>query len=100
MVWIISWCEFSYSSFIWKWNTIIFDLFFYFLAIGLSPCRYSGDTDPEGEKCHKDFVKVTKLPTACTGLFYEGITIDDNFEIAPTNKPTDNSKKIIKNKNI
>jgi len=42
-------------------------------------------------------VKLEYIPEECTALFYEGITIDNDLNINPTNKQTDESKKIIKN---
>lgn len=92
-----SWCEFSYSVLFEKrYNYYIW--FFFFLGIGLSACGYNGETDTTGDKCQNKPVKLGYIPSECTELFYEGITIDDDFNIAPTNKPTDSSKKkIIKN---
>lgn len=61
-------------------------------GIGLSACGYNGETDTKGDKCQKKPVKLEYLPSECTELFYEGITIDDDFNIAPTNKPTDKKR--------
>jgi len=45
-------------------------------------------------------VKLKYIPSECTELFYEGITLDKNLNVVPANKETDTSKKIIKNKAI
>lgn len=62
-----------------------------FLEFGESSCRYSGAHDPHGDKCHKDRVKLKKLPSPeCTALVHDGITCkDDGPGNYPTYIPTD-----------
>lgn len=74
-----------------RYNYILF--IYFFLDIGSSACGYNGETDTSGEKCQNQPVKLEYIPDECTSLFYDGITIDNDFNISPTNKETDKSKK-------
>ncbi|KAE9529623.1 hypothetical protein AGLY_011719 [Aphis glycines] len=63
-----------------------------YVNIGSSACGYNGETDTSGKKCQNQPVKLEYIPEECTSLFYEGITIDNDLNISPTNKETDKKR--------
>lgn len=60
-----------------------------FVEIGASSCRYLGDIDPQNFRCHKDAVKLKKIPLECTALVFDGVTCNDEFVIYPSYDKTD-----------
>jgi len=66
-----------------------------FLELGISSCRYLGEVDNHNEVCHKDAVKVDKLPPECTALLYNGLTCNELFEIAPSRLDSDIGNKLL-----
>ncbi|XP_060875914.1 uncharacterized protein LOC132949158 [Metopolophium dirhodum] len=59
------------------------------LGLGDSSCRYSGTFDSYNEICHKDVVKIKKLPKECTAFVFDGIVCKKNYEIMYGSIPED-----------
>ncbi|XP_029346389.1 uncharacterized protein LOC115034264 [Acyrthosiphon pisum] len=51
-------------------------------GLGDSSCRYSGNFDSDNVICHKDVVKIGKLPKECTAFVFDGVTCNKNYEIS------------------
>ncbi|XP_060875913.1 uncharacterized protein LOC132949153 [Metopolophium dirhodum] len=50
-------------------------------GLGDSSCRYSGNFDSYNEICHKDVVKIKKLPKECTAFVFDGVVCNKDYEI-------------------
>ncbi|XP_022166301.1 uncharacterized protein LOC111030896 [Myzus persicae] len=50
--------------------------------LGISSCRYLGEMEEDGKKCHEDVVKIEKLPKHCSSFVYLGIVY--NYNIKPS----------------
>ncbi|XP_060876268.1 uncharacterized protein LOC132949410 [Metopolophium dirhodum] len=49
--------------------------------LGDSSCRYSGNFDSNDDVCHKDVVKIKKLPKECKSFIFDGVICNTDYEI-------------------
>ncbi|XP_022160488.1 uncharacterized protein LOC111026677 [Myzus persicae] len=50
-------------------------------GIGETSCRYLGEMEKNGKKCHEDVVKVHELPPKCTSFVYDGVICTPSYRI-------------------
>jgi len=75
------------------YKSIKLNIFFVFLGFGGSSCRYSGDFDRNNFVCHKDVVKIKKLPKECTAFVFDGVICNKDYAIVYGSIPEDLGNK-------
>ncbi|XP_060875911.1 uncharacterized protein LOC132949151 [Metopolophium dirhodum] len=50
-------------------------------GLGDSSCRYSGNFHSSNFICHKDVVKIKKLPKECSAFVFDGVVCNKDYEI-------------------